>query len=298
MRKLILILAQILLAGIAAGQTSIYMQPISSGSDSQIATRLRNSVGDQYNNTWNIGSAKKLDDSIYILEVWLTASGTKWKYQDMQHIQYKINEATDWIVETARRYGKQISIKSGTFAGNRYEGIQMDNLPKSYAEAASMQQLLPNALRIIGYRDIMHCYNALRELSGCGNVITLVIINNGGWSCSNNFSVGHIENGFQNYFLENAYIFRSNNGKDVSSQTIAHEILHLFGAWDMYEGQVSQEADKWARSHYPNEIMLQTSSPLSKLDISPLTAWLTGLSTQYHDWYMKFLRSSQPYVKE
>ena len=58
----------------------------------------------------------------------------------------------------------------------------------------------------------------------------------------------------------------------------------------MYDGQASNAASKWANQNYPNEIMLQVSSTLDDLTISPLTAWLVGLTSEYHEWYWDFIR--------
>ncbi len=279
-------------------QSDVYRQPLHSSSDMRIAQILRDSLSDQYSNSWNVGSAKKLEGRIYLLEVWLTEPSTQWNYSEMCAIQQSINEATAWMVRLAARYGKEVSFTTGTFAGDSYKGVQMPNLPRSYAEAAEDGMLLAKALHQIGYSDNMQCYNQLCNSYNCNNVVVLVMINNSGWSCANNFSLGHAIYGYQNYFLENAYIFTSSSGHQVSSQTIAHELMHMFGAWDMYGGQVSQSAGNWAARYYPYEIMYQISSPLSQLDISPLNAWLTGLSDRYESWFLDFQRLSDATVNE
>lgn len=269
-------------------------QKIQNSSDRAIAEKLKNNLKNQWNNTWNIGSAKKLDGDIFLLEVWITEEGTKWDYTEMCNLQYEINLAKEWLEKTAKNYGHEVRFQSGSYAGNNYEGIQMKNLPKSYEDASNFPLLLPQAIKKIGFKDILNCYDYLKDLYNTENIIVLILINNDGWSCTYNYSLKHKEYILNDYYLENSYIFASNNGYKTGAKTIAHEILHQFGAWDMYEGQVSKEADLWARSNYPLEIMLQTSSALNDLMVSPLTAWLIGLSDEFYEWFWYFIRNENP----
>ncbi len=271
-------------------QNPVYLQLVSSPQDRAVANILKQNVGDSWENTWNVGSAKKLQGSLYLLEVWLTRPGTVWDYDEMSDMQGKINSAVDWLTYTAASYGKPLSVKVGSYAGDGHKGIPISGLPASYAEATNSGNLLVRALNIIGYPGIMECYSQLHNDMHCDNVAVLVLINNNGWSCANQYSTAHTMYGYESYFLENAFIFLTVDGVPASAQSIAHELLHLFGAWDMYQPQASPAADSWAHEHFPNEIMLTVSKPLSEHTISPLTAWLTGLSTSYQDWYMYFRR--------
>lgn len=292
MKKLLLSIFASVLALAALAQSSLYQQPVVTSSDQQISSLLKSNIRSKYSDTWNVGSAKKLEGDIYILEIWLTEYGTSWSKSDMSTIQGKIESAANWLKSQAASYGKTVNFKYGSFAGQNNTGIQMRNLPRSYAEAANDTKLMNTALQLIGYSSDIACYKQLTGDYGCDNAIVLVLFNNDGWSCANNYSVGHQVYGYNYCFLENAYIFKTESNIYADAQTIAHEILHLFGAWDMYADQVSKKAEAWAKYNYPNEIMLQVSSPLNQLMISPLTAWLTGLSTKYDEWYWYFLRQN------
>ncbi len=142
----------------------------------------------------------------------------------------------------------------------------------------------------------MQCYDQLMGYDGVDNVLVLSLINKVGRNSSFQFSVKHILSGMEDYFLESAYIFKEQEWGPVTPQSIAHEILHLYGAWDLYGGQVSEEADRFAKENYPYEIMLQVRDPLKDLDISPLTAWLIGLSPEVKDWFWLFKRLPQHFV--
>ena len=285
-----LIILSILIGSLgASAQTFLHDQPVSNGTDRRVYSTIQTHVGDSYANTWNVGSAKKLSGKIYVLEVWLTRPGTSWSKTDMGNVQYKINNALAWLQRMAARYSVEVEFEKGSFHGDG-GGVEMSGLPKSYDDCANQPLLLPRALKVIGYEDVIQCYNRLKEISGTDNIMVLILINNDGWSNANQFSSLHATNHFRDYFLESVNLFRTDDGEPTNGQTIAHEILHLFGAWDMYGGQASNAAGEWANKYYPNEIMLQVSSQLDDLTISPLTAWLVGLTGEYHDWYWNFVR--------
>ncbi|MBQ2096813.1 MAG: hypothetical protein II480_01445 [Bacteroidales bacterium] len=286
---MILILTLTIAALMASAQPFLHEQPVEDGSDRRVYSTLQTHIGDSFANTWNVGSAKKLSGKIYVLEIWLTRPGTSWKTNDMGTVQYKINNALAWLQRMAARYSVAVDFEVGSYHGNG-GGIGMPNLPRSYDDCVNQPLLLPRALQVIGYADVIQCYNQIKEISGIDNIFVIILINNDGWSNAYQFSTLHATNHFRDYFLESVNLFITDDGEPTNGQTIAHEILHLFGAWDMYGGQVSPEADKWANENYPDEIMLQVSSQLDDLTISPLTAWLVGLTSEYHDWYWDFVR--------
>ena len=88
---------------------------------------------------------------------------------------------------------------------------------------------------------------------------------------------------------EGTILYHSEESKLIAS-SIIHEFLHLFGAVDLYETDV-QSADNSARMEimYPKEVMHNHYYPLTELEISPLTAWLVGLSEKEESWFETFL---------
>lgn len=76
---------------------------------------------------------------------------------------------------------------------------------------------------------------------------------------------------------ETEYAIVSNKDPAV----IAHEFLHLFGAWDLYlspfDRKIFQRMKKRkAMKKYPNEIMAFAYKDIDSLSISPLTKYLIG----------------------
>jgi hypothetical protein len=89
---------------------------------------------------------------------------------------------------------------------------------------------------------------------------------------------------------EAVYIYRyllTNNGavRDRPLRTvIAHEMLHLFGATDLYFPlSRKNQGENWklAREVFRTEIMYASYMPISEVYISPLTAYLVGWKHQF-----------------
>lgn len=275
----------------------IYEQKIGNAADKKVSATMDANL-EPIHNTWNIGSAKKLEGKIYVLEVWMTSPGTSWSKNNIADMQGKIYSALDWLKKIAAKYGKNVEFEIGSYgvgAEGNEPGVIVENLPQSYEDVAYNAPVLPEALKTIGYPDVLSCYNYLKEDFGTDNIVLLQLINNDGWPCACNFSKGYSEyNGeYDDFYLESVNIFRTMKGEQCKDETIAHELLHCFGAWDMYGGQVTKEAAQWAQTYYPNEIMLGAYD-LKSAVVSPLTAYLTGLSTEYNDWYLYFTRVDNP----
>ena len=86
---------------------------------------------------------------------------------------------------------------------------------------------------------------------------------------------------------------------ETKSADIAHEMLHLFGAWDLYELNNNDQARAIKTSEmFPNSIMRTTSNDIWELQIDEITAWLVGLKDQGKDWYRWFEPDQLSYESE
>jgi hypothetical protein len=74
----------------------------------------------------------------------------------------------------------------------------------------------------------------------------------------------------------------------VTAGTITHEMLHLFGAKDIYEDkQISRDAANLQKmkSVFPNSIMLDSHADLAGKQMEQFTAWCIGWTNSYYGWY-------------
>jgi hypothetical protein len=73
---------------------------------------------------------------------------------------------------------------------------------------------------------------------------------------------------------------------------IAHEFLHLFGAWDLYTSPFLKKRKTYIRKDvaekvFPNEIMAFARRNIDSLNLSPLTKYLVGWDNELDEKYTK-----------
>jgi len=98
---------------------------------------------------------------------------------------------------------------------------------------------------------------------------------------------------------EHVSVFRANAyGKEITSRTIAHEFLHLYGAWDLYYDDfygLSKEFNHLYNWVYKS-IMHGGKNNLKKLKIDALSAWRIGLNNEPEDWFLDVI--PKVYIKK
>ena len=105
----------------------------------------------------------------------------------------------------------------------------------------------------------------------------------------------------EQYNLECCLLYRyyTDSAIETNTAAIAHEILHLFGAWDLYELDDSDH-DRATKTElmFPNSIMLHTWRDIWETQIDEINAWLVGLKDEGKDWYRWFEPDQDSYLSE
>lgn len=117
-----------------------------------------------------------------------------------------------------------------------------------------------------GYTENINCYNA-------DNIFTIVFFNIDGRAYAITYDgIDSVNETLIAY-------------ADSSPSVLAHEILHLYGAHDFYEGaEYTKEVTTYLRKTYPNDIMLKVNeSKQIKETIGKLTAYHLGLINEATD---------------
>jgi len=100
----------------------------------------------------------------------------------------------------------------------------------------------------------------------------------------------HAYNYWSNKDIDLAIIYcRSTYGSITNHHVVSHEILHQFGAWDLYYGksQTKETAEK-AKELFPNSVMINTWRNRENLEVDELTAWRIGGHYDYKKEYKQF----------
>lgn len=205
---------------------------------------------------------------------------------EKENVMKKIQEAQDWIMGQAAHYGKDIkyvNTHSGLEEGHTVHGSIPFDMESPNFNGANEEYYLELANEHSNINELLHTTSEV----GCDKVGVLIVAKGQGRS----FAVW--QKGGSKY-LGAAVLFTSDkNGQGLLTGIIAHEILHLFGADDLYAEYQTKENAKYIQGHYPNEIMFYDIVDADKCSICPYTAWRMGWIDKRESWFDDFVKESE-----
>ncbi len=233
---------------------------------------------------YDAGSARQLRGRCAVFEIYV---GRKWTRRKRHQGRRSLLAACRWLERTAAAHGVELSLVT-----DPAEVLTLPDHP-TRTRGLGSNFMLPNPRR--------------REITGdLARVAAGTIAER----------LGQLDGHFDSHLLV-VHLKRSDVGFAVparnrltdqvelemclcsctsSPATYAHEILHLFGARDLYcDGQLAQATARWLdndddrraylrkgynafEARFPTALMTTTDEPLDDLEISPLTAHAVGWS--------------------
>lgn len=215
-----------------------------------------------------------------------TAHGNTWSEEQRTAAVQQVNMAVDWIAGQAADYGVTTRLTCAADAA--------DALCMTYDVQTAMQggEASQESSAFFDEMDAL-CLtldtDALHSQYGTKRVGFLLFLPVSGTS----FTMVHYADDGADFYHEYSCLYRADAYSDVSEPespaTYAHEILHLFGAPDLYEDSsdfiVDDALADYVLSTYPDDIMLSTYDPdgANRYDavgktIGTLTAYCLGLT--------------------
>ena len=235
------------------------------------------------------GSAGLLTEPTVLVSVYINdaASGRVWTENAKAETRQYLATAVQWLHEQAETYGQTLNLYYDDSAAN-------SSLCRSYTPHAAVRggrdsdesdALLTELDAVSATLDTA----ALQQTYGTDRIAFLYFLPVSGAS----FTMVHYADDGDDYYYEYSCLYRYDvyaaDGESESPATYAHELLHLFGAPDLYEGSSDDFVDDaliaYVEETYPDEIMNSTynddgTSSFTSVDktISPLTAYCLGLT--------------------
>lgn len=242
----------------------------------------------------NVGSAKVLSGRIFVLSVFVALTSDPWKQVDIERQKEKVFEAERWLKMQAMRYGKHVEFENCSFGA---DGSFRDNeIPQDW-DSDNAYSYPSNMLVKMGFRSSYAFIEWARKHSGCTQCLVVVFSNTYGRSFAAPVSKELYRFNPRLFCLDCCIIFKAYQPEcqESSAATVAHEMLHLFGAWDLYELDEKDRtrANKTALM-FPKSIMNCKGRTIWDMQIDEITAWLVGLKEEGKDWYRWF----EPYQEE
>ena len=226
---------------------------------------------------YNAGSCRRLEGRPYVLVVYLDDNESNWTEEEVKSYQANLIEpALTYIEENAKKWGVFLDIGMGYYAtyGHPDRPVKHSSAVEDYNENGSNRDLMEQVARTLGYESVTAMHDAITKHAGTEQVAYVVMVDKGGRS----YSVAHYkpeEVVDQHYWIEYSLIFSgfTDTSRDSASDTIVHELLHIFGAEDYYypEGR-----NALARQYYLTDIMLCNEPDLQYFTIEDFTAYTLG----------------------
>ncbi len=258
----------------------------------------------------NNNVCKRLYGNVVLYTIFVDTKGTKpWSEIDINSTLDSIKKAMDWINKEAIRNNKYLDIEIHYPQNNHKIPIAVD-LPKKTLSETLFLPSFPVGIKAIQSWSDRIAITAARTLSPDTSriITTRNSLSDKERLIARLRDIYKTDNVALMYFINNYYKDEMSVTFNTASQTeveysivsfkqpavIAHEFLHLFGAWDLYITPFDKEKDiraqkAFAMKEFPNEIMAFAYRGIASLDISPFTKYCIGWEKQLDKKYTEMI---------
>lgn len=259
----------------------------------------------------NNNVCKKLYGNVILYAIFVDSKETKpWSEFDITSTLDSIKKASCWIENKAHENSIPLKIKIAYHQKNGKIPISL-NLAKKTLSATLFQKNLNTGYKTISkWADQIAAIAAKDLPTDTASIIsTKNELNNKERLIARLRDYYKTDNIALIYFINNYYsnelsvTLNTNISNDVeysivsfkSPSVIAHEFLHLFGAWDLYVTPFDKnkkyivKQKEFAMKEFPNEIMAFAYRNIDSLSISPFTKYCIGWENELDNTYSKMI---------
>lgn len=245
------------------------------------------------------GTAAELRGRTLCVSLFVDTNYDNWSTNDeKEEWRIKLGYAVDWIEKAAGEYGVDSEF---IYDWNEIPELCYDVKDKAF----SYSRYLENN---DGYNEMWNFINndiPVNEMLSKYNADNILFIEFFNTSESNGLEAFATDGFFDKvFYYDTAFIPACFGGRETTASVIAHEILHLFGAADLYckgskdtmSYNMNQDMIDYMHENYPNDIMLRTFDHETNTPyygevnggISPITAYYTGLTSDVPEAVLDF----------
>lgn len=213
-----------------------------------------------YSKEWEHGTCKSIKDKTVIISVLLNDKKNKWDYQNvmdmwlLQRQLYNLNIAIDWIKESVAEYDCEPEI---IYDWKEDEELLYEiNTEFKICDNNDEQEVWKIIADVINPDEILEKYEA-------ENILFLICANVPENWMTNSWTWVHQKDDICPYEFCMFYMHLAE--EVITPATMAHEILHAFGARDLYmddmnKNGVTREYMLYLYDHDSEDIMFRTST--------------------------------------
>ncbi|MCE9547559.1 MAG: SGNH/GDSL hydrolase family protein [Planctomycetia bacterium] len=226
-------------------------------------------VGHRANQTSrrNAGSAAMLTGPTLIYEVYVSDRSSSWPDDRKQEIRRRVDDAMGFIVRNGLKYQQRVEI------GREFgRPVKLDEEISKDPQADSAWT--DRVIKLASGVEPAKLIEQLRKDRSVTNVLLMLHINKPGRSYNISFYRGVPAD----LASERLVLFTHfNRRQQTPAATYAHEVLHGFGAGDLYF-PFDQSDDRYLRAkrQFPNDVMFRIDDKIDRLEIDEWTAYRVG----------------------
>ena len=218
--------------------------------------------------SYKLGSARSLEGKNLIYSLFVDTPDAEWTDRDKKKALKKLEIAKEYIETEAKSYHKKVDLVVDFEENEDLTGSARINF--SLKDGEDYEEALDE--EIAGWLEDQIDYQALTKEYKAKGIATIVFVNHKG----STYAICY--DGVDNP-QESLVMFAG----EVPA-VYAHEILHLFGAHDLYEdAEYTEEVCEYVKKAYPDEIMYTVKDEKGRLnsseiqnELSPVTAYHLG----------------------
>lgn len=236
-------------------------------------------TGEQFRPDYKLGNCHTLEGHHTVVLFFMDDDESSWTADEVRLYTKKyVLPSLDYLSNQAKKWGIDLS-----FSVKRYSTPLSDGAELTYPGKITFStwNILEKLSASWGYPAELYLHAGLMDEFGGSPIIPLVITDKSDRSYAYTLQIDHWR-----YYMEHAVIFANGyaetdgawQSETRCSKTIAHEILHLFGAEDYYyeQGAGRDQRSILAEQYYRDDIMLGYYDDLHLLRVNDITAYSVG----------------------
>lgn len=220
---------------------------------------------------------QSLTDEVFIFTLFVNTQNDTWDDDEKEYYLGQLEKSQNWLIDQASNYDQELEFNNDFFFDNN-ETVYVENVNRY----SGLQRTIKAIMEDLGHDDF-NDFVKDNDFDFENDKLKLLL-----FVKSNSRS--HAYNQWSNKEVDLAIVYcKHTNGMFTDHLVISHEILHQFGAWDLYQGRSqSVENAKELKNIFPHSVMIDVYRNKSRKEIDELTAHRIGWVYEYKEEYRKF----------
>ena len=215
----------------------------------------------------DVGSARQFKGKVAIYHLFANDSQTSWSKDEKQEILSRLSQAYGFLNHQSELHGEKVN-----FIEQIGPTVKLKRrLPTGTFVDPSWTEHVIRKGSTVASEELV---TRLKQTHKADSAIICIHINKPALS----YNLAFYENVAEEFAAERMVCFSTYpDSRPTSAATYAHEILHLFGAGDLYFPYDKDDYRKQvAKRYFPNDVMFRVDYNLYRLNIGPFTAYRIG----------------------